>query len=466
MGRQGRDDAKMIDISLPHNGWMPRQHQMRLWSYLHGGGRRAMAVWHRRAGKDDVCMHHTAVAAAQRVGNYWHALPEYEQGRKAIWNAVNAHTGRRRIDEAFPHDFRAGINDQQMLLRFKNGSTWQIVGSDRYDATVGSGVAGIVYSEYALSNPSAWAYHRPILEENNGWVAFITTPRGRNHAFEMSKYAQRTPGWFYEKLTALDTGMLTQEQLDETLEEYKALYGIDAGEAQYKQEYLCDWFSALLGAYYAREMAEVRSEDRVQEVEPVAGRPVNYAWDIGVGDDNSIWAFQVVGTQILIFDHLVNHNVGVEWYRDKLVEIEESRGWIHGIDFVPHDAKVKEWGTGKTRVETMTALGLHPQLVPLATLADGINAVRRTLPLCVFHPRTETSGMSALEQYHREWDDELKAFRDAPVHNWASHPSDSFRYLSQAWRHAPRLPAPAMPREPNTWIIPPPREQRRQGLRL
>ena len=143
----------MIKIKLPYNGWMPHDHQMALWRYLQNGGKRAIAVWHRRAGKDEIALHYSAVAAMQRVGNYWHCLPEYAQGRKAIWTAVNAHTGRRRIDEAFPLEMRTHTNDNEMFIRFVNGSTWQVIGSDRYDATVGAGVAGIVYSEHALSNP-------------------------------------------------------------------------------------------------------------------------------------------------------------------------------------------------------------------------------------------------------------------------------------------------------------------------
>jgi phage terminase large subunit len=69
-----------MEITLP-NHWRPRCYQRRLWNYLEGGGKRAVAVWHRRAGKDDVCLHWAACAAMQRVGNYWHMLPEASQAR-------------------------------------------------------------------------------------------------------------------------------------------------------------------------------------------------------------------------------------------------------------------------------------------------------------------------------------------------------------------------------------------------
>jgi phage terminase large subunit len=108
-----------MEITLP-NQWRPRGYQRRLWNYLEGNGKRAVAVWHRRAGKDEVCLHWAACAAMQRVGNYWHMLPEASQARKAIWDAINPHTGRRRIDEAFPPSIRVGQRDEDMRIKLAN----------------------------------------------------------------------------------------------------------------------------------------------------------------------------------------------------------------------------------------------------------------------------------------------------------------------------------------------------------
>ena len=80
----------MAEIVLPHN-WHPRSYQRPLWNYLERGGKRALAVWHRRAGKDDVALHWAGVAAMERPATYWHMLPEYSQARKAIWSGVNPH---------------------------------------------------------------------------------------------------------------------------------------------------------------------------------------------------------------------------------------------------------------------------------------------------------------------------------------------------------------------------------------
>jgi len=451
-------------VTIPHGGWLPRYHQMPLWNYLRDGGKRAIAIWHRRAGKDEVAMHFAAFSAATRRGNYLHMLPEFNHGRRVIWNAVNPHTGRRRIDEAFPPEWRTNTNDNEMFMRLANGSTWQVVGSDRYDGLVGASAVGVTFSEYALSNPSALGYLRPMLEENDGWVMFITTPRGHNHAKALYDHACQTPGWFAELLTARDTGMLTERQLDEALFEYSALYGADVGRAQFQQEYECSFNAAILGAFYALEMKDVRDEGRVLPIEPMTDRPVMRAWDIGVGDDTSIWWFQAVGAQLLVLDHYASSGVGLEHYRDVCAEREAERGWLHGTDFVPHDAKVREWGSGKTRVETMQELGLSPMLVPNASLDDGINAVRRVLPLCVFHPRCEVGGINALEQYRREWDDEKKCFRASAVHDWTSHPADAARYMALAYRPPPPRVIKLPPRV--GWHIPPPDDDIRPGLRL
>jgi hypothetical protein len=113
----------------------------------------------------------------------------------------------------------------------------------------------------------------------------------------------------------------------------------------------------------------------------------------------------------------------------------------------------------------MKSLGLSPMLAPHLSLQDGINAVRRTLPLCVFHPRCEDKGIAALEQYQREWDSEKKCFRASPLHDWCSDRVDSFRYLALSWKPAP-LREVKVPKLPTGWRIPPPDEPRRGGIRL
>jgi hypothetical protein len=254
--KRGIDVQNAVRIQLPNIGWQPRDYQRPFWdAWVKDDCKRVIGIWHRRAGKDDVCLHGAAIKLHERVGSYWHMLPEYAQARKAIWDAVNVHTGMRRIDEAFPPELIASKNDQEMKIKFKNGSTWQVIGSDGYNRLVGAGVAGVTFSEWALANPSAWAYIRPMLVENGGWAAFITTPRGQNHAYDMIEGNRDNPKWFTEVLDVYKTGAVGKEDLLEALAEYKMIYGDDFGTAVFEQEYECSFTAAIMGAFYADRAA-------------------------------------------------------------------------------------------------------------------------------------------------------------------------------------------------------------------
>jgi phage terminase large subunit len=425
---------------------------------------RALEIAHRRWGKDETVLGATNERMHNRVGTYWHCLPEYAQARKAIWTAVNANTGKKRIDEAFPLETRAKTLNDEMYIELKNGSTWQCIGSDRYNATVGAGPVFIAYSEWALANPAAWAYHRPMLEENGGGAAFITTPRGKNHAHAMylryKKMMAENPRYFAEVSTIHDTGALSPAQLEESLAEYVDLFGEDLGQAQFEQEYECSFNAAILGAFYAREMVKVRKEERIVAVEPVPGRPVHRAWDIGVRDDTSVWWFQVVGAQIFILDCYTASGAGVDHYAEYVGRVLEERGWVSGVDWVPHDAANRQWALpgAKTIIQQMGTYGLHPQQCPDATKLNGIAAARKALAKCVFDPRCEEIGISALEQYRREWDDDRKVFKANEVHDWTSHLADAFRYLALSWQETPReVETPVAVRTaPPGKVLPPP----------
>jgi phage terminase large subunit len=405
--------------------------QLGLWSYLKNGGTRAIEIWHRRSGKDEIALHWAAVAAHERVATYWHMLPEYAQGRKAIWTAVNAHTGRRRIDEAFPFELRANTNEQEMFIRFKCGSTWQVVGSDRYNAAVGSPPAGVTFSEWALADPASWGYLAPIVVENAGWAIFITTSRGRNHAKSMLDAARTSPEWHAQVLTADDTGAISKAAIDAQRKEYHAIFGEDAGDALIEQEYYCSFEAAVLGAYWGKELALAERQGRVCKVDIDPDYPVNTAWDIGIDDPMALWCFQVGHGVVNVVDYYESSGHGLDHYCGWL----DDRGY-HGIDWVPHDAKVREVGApgGRTRIETMIKLGRKPRLQPDHKLMDGINAGRTTIPLARFDAERCAKGLDALREYKAEWDMGTRAFRKTPKHDWASHGADAWRGLSMSWR--------------------------------
>lgn len=412
----------MLEVDLPHE-WSPRDYQGPLWRYMHGGGKRAIAIWPRRHGKDDLALHYTACAAHERVGTYWHLLPQQNQARKAIWDAVNPQTGRRRIDDAFPAAVRQSTREQDMMIRFKCSSSWQVIGSDNYDALVGTPPVGVVFSEWALSNPQAWSLIRPILAENDGWAIFITTPRGRNHAHRMYRMGVESADWFAERLVATETGVYSAEVLENERRELILERGEEDGEAIYQQEYMTSFSAGLPGAYYARIIDRLEADGRIGPVPYDPQRQVHTAWDLGRNDATAIWFMQHYGTGWAAIDYLANTSVGIDWYVREL----QAKPYIYGEHLMPHDAESESLlGSIQATAESM---GLRRVRIVERTesVANDINEVRQILPLCWFDEKKTAAGVDALRSYRREWDEKLHAYRDKPLHDWASDPADAFR---------------------------------------
>jgi len=402
---------------------------------------RLMAIWHRRAGKDDIVLNAMRTLALKDPGTYWHCFPEQKQARKAIWNGVNGHTGKRRIHEAFPESIIKRMQDDDMFIELNNGATFQLIGSDRYDSTVGSGPKGIAYSEWALSNPSAWAYHSPMIRESKGFAAFITTPRGDNHAKTMLDRAQRTPDvWFSQVLSIKDTHALDPAQLAEALDEYKDLHGEEMGLALYEQEYECSFSGAMIGSYWGGAINTAERQGRMRYVKIDRDKPVHTAWDLGKTVNNPIWCFQVIDDKPVIVDFYIPSSDDLDEWCDWL----DEQGY-HGDDYVPDDVMDFIWGAKHTRWDLLKARKRNPKLVKRIAVADGIHAGREVIKIATFHKslladsdeRTQRvqHGINGLKNYRREWDDARKTFVDNPYKDWAEHIGSSWRYLGLAWRN-------------------------------
>jgi len=425
-----------LRIQLP-NKWRPRSYQREAWDYLENGGRHAELVWHRRSGKDEIAMHRTAVAAFERVGNYWHMLPEYSQARKAIWDAVNPHTGRRRIDEAFPKELRRRTRDHEMQIEFVNGSSWQVVGSDNFNSLVGSAPAGIVYSEWALANPNARAYLRPIIAENRGWQIFITTPRGRNHAYTTLRAAQKTPGAFAQILDATQTGVFQPGQLELELASYIAEFGEDYGRAKFEQEYLCSFEAANLGAILARAIGVAEKEGRVNDevlFDPY-GAPIEISADIGRRDTATWWFWQPCIGGYRVFDYDCGWGIDAEEWCYRLNERLEKYSLAGGEPalgkiWLPHDARAKTFAAKRSAIEIfIEKFGTNKvAITPSARVSDRINAARTLMPRIEFHETNCQRGLDGLRAWTFEYDEEKRIFSSDPLHDWACHDGDGFSY--------------------------------------
>lgn len=413
----------MPTITLP-NDWTPRPYQLPVFKYLESGGRRVYLNWHRRSGKDDLALHYAACGAMQRKGNYWHMLPQFSQCRKAIWEAVNPRTGKRRIDEAFPEEIRETTRTQDMMIRFINGSTWQLVGSDSFDALVGSPPVGLIYSEYALADPRSWAYLRPILADNDGYAMFITTPRGKNHAYTLYNYAKNDPNWFTSTITADDSGLFSPDALERERQELIAEFGQDEGDAIFRQEYYCDFYGATAGSYFLSHITDMERENRITSVPYEPNLPVSTGWDIGVGDAMAIVFCQKIGVETRIIDYYEAQGESLQ----TAVKVLQSKPYTYDQHVMPHDISVRVWSDeAKTRYQTAVALGVKPiTLVKRPkSIGDRVHIIRSSLPKMLIDSRKCAVLIDHLKAYKKKWNAILKTWEDRPAHGVESHGCDS-----------------------------------------
>lgn len=409
----------MTTIQLPYK-FFPRPYQIPLLASLDRGVKRAICIWHRRAGKDLTLVNLLVKEAFKRVGTYFYLFPTYSQGRKIIWNGINGE-GMRFLDY-IPKEIIKKKLDQEMFVELKNGSIIQIIGTDDIDRIVGTNPVGCVFSEYSLQNPKGWELLRPILAENGGWAVFNYTPRGKNHGYDLYQMAKDNSNWFTQVLTVDDTKAISDEAIEE-----ERLSGMDEDLVQ--QEFYCSFNAAIQGAYYSKQIKQAEDENRITRVPYVETIPVNTVWDLGVGDSTAIWFTQLVGDEIRIIDYYEASGEGLPYY----AKVLQERGYVYAQHWSPHDIQVREMGSGVSRIETARGLGISFQITKNIGIDDGINAARNIFSRCWFDKDKTKQGLNALINYHKEYDERRKEYKNTPFHDWSSHASDAFRYLAVSY---------------------------------
>lgn len=402
------------------------------------GRKRFYKVWHRRAGKDVTDINFTVMKMLERVGNYWHMLPEYKQARKAIWRGKTA-DGKSYLD-FFPPELVAKRRDQEMEIELINGSIWQIVGSDNINAVRGAGPVGVTFSEFAFTHPQAWPTVEPILLENDGWSSFNTTPYGENHAYDLWKLAKDNPKWFTQLLTIDDTRRDDGRPIvtDEMIEELRKM---GTSEEHIQREYYCSWKGSIEGAYYAKQMADLEANGRITNVPYTPGFPVLVYMDIGKSDYTSIWFVQKVGLEYRFIDYYQSSGEDP----DEHAMLFKSKPYNYGDIVLPHDAKHARYGMKKTVLEQFRDLmpkeDIRALRVTNSEQAD-IMAVRTFIPRCVFDKTNCADGLNALRSFTKKWSDAKNCFEDYAFHNWASHGADAFRYAAIDLMHHDNIEMP------------------------
>lgn len=427
-----------MKVTLP-NGFTPREYQRRYMAYFDGGGKRAMWVVHRRGGKDLTALHQTCKMMHRRKGVYWHIFPTAEQARKAIWEGFTK-DGDRTLEQVFPRAIRksprAFLPNSEMVVELACGSIWRLMGSDRMEV-VGAGPVGVAFSEYALAKPRTWDLVRPMLRENDGWASFITTPRGNNHAKKLYDVARKDSRWFCDLQTLYDTRAYDPEQ---TIAEER-----ESGmpEALIRQEYLCDWTAAMVGAVYGDLVEAMERAGRLESFEH-ATDDVFTSWDLGFSDSTAIWFWRVgEGGGVDVLDHYENHGLPLSHYFDVLEQRAETLGFRYAKHWLPHDARARTLASGSSILdqflERFRGRSEAVAIGPALSLLDGIQAARWLMQKPTrFHPRC-SEGVEALKAYRYEYDENAKSFTRKPLHDWSSHTADAWRYVAVVARQSEML---------------------------
>lgn len=398
----------------------PRDYQIPLINALEKDGfRRIIAVMPRRSGKDITAFNIAIRQCLKKVGTVFYVFPTFSQGRRIIWDAIQ-NDGMRILDY-IPKQLVESRNEQQMRIRFVNGSVLQIIGSDNYDNTlVGTNPMGVIFSEFALTDPRAYQFVRPILTANGGWCFIQSTPRGRNSFWELFKIAQDNPqSWFHYIKTVDETKHISVEEI------HKEIASGEISEDLAMQEYWCSFDMGVEGSYYAKYIDKMRLENRIDYVAWEPAFPVHTAWDIGVRDSTSIVFFQSIGTSIRIIDYYEKSKEGLEHY----VKIVKEKPYLYGQHIAPHDIAVKEFGSGMTRLEKAKNLGIEFITCKNISISDGIESVRSALPKIFIDKNKCDRVIKALENYRQEFDSKKKVYKQNPLHNEWSHCCDAIRYM-------------------------------------
>jgi phage terminase large subunit len=396
----------VTEIVIPYE---PREQQLSIHDAI-DETRFTVIVAHRRMGKTVSAINHlikSAIECDKPEPRFAYIAPTYGQAKRVAWDYLQKYT----------RSLGATYNVSELRADFW-GRRVSLYGSDNPDSLRGQYFDGVVIDEVGDQNPRIWnEIIRPALSDRGGWCSFIGTPKGANHFAELADRAKSEEGWKYLEFKASQTKILPESEL-------KAAYR-EMGEDKYRQEFECDFNSSVEGSYFGKLINDLERDHHITDFPRDDLCRSFTAWDLGMGDSTAIWVAQVVGKEIRLLDCVENHGQALDWYVNWLRD-NKYEGFTH---ILPHDVQVRELGTGKSRKEVLEEAGLSITVAPRLPVADGIQAVRRLLPRCWFHPRTK-QGLDALRNYRREHDEKRQIFYEKPLHDWSSHMSDAFRYLA------------------------------------
>lgn len=418
-----------MQIALPAN-FEPRRYQLPLMKYFDGGGKRAVVCWARRMGKDRTLLSVASKLAFQRVGLYWHCLPTLRQAKRAVWDNITS-DGQQLMRSTFPDEIVRKRNEVEMKVELVNGSVIQLVGADNYDALVGANPVHVTFSEFALTHPKAWDLVRPILRENGGSAAFISTPRGYNDFHRLLEYARQDGTWFHEVLDVVGSGVMTDADV---AAEIKA----GMPEELARQEFYCDFSAANVGSILGSRIEQAQKDGRIHDdvLRDPHGFEPELILDIGYSDATAVWCIQRRPDGFAVLGYDEDTGLDAQEWITRFTRSNWSAESI-GRVWLPHDARAKTFATGRSVQEQFKAAGYRVQITPSISKTDQINAARTVMRKCQFNRTACAEGLRMLRDWQFKYDEARRTFSDKPDHNYASHCGDAFAYAAVALQTSP-----------------------------
>lgn len=389
----------------------------------------SVLVCHRRFGKTVLSINRLIREARETDRGDWrgaYVAPLYKQAKAVVWDYLKYFCGKglESCDVKF--------NETELRADFENGARIRLFGANNPDSLRGLYLDAVVFDEVAQMPYRVWSeVVRPALSDRRGWAMFIGTPQGKNALHQLWQQARREPDWYATMYRASETGILDPDELEAARREMSP--------EEYEQEFECSFSAAIRGAYYGGLVADAEREERIGPVPHEPELPVHTAWDLGMSDSTAIWFVQVgPGGEHRVIDFYEAHGEGLEHY----IRVLDAKPYKYGRHIAPHDIRVRELGTGKSRLEVSRSLGVRFDICPNIPVQDGINAVRRLIPKCRFDLGRCEAGVEALRHYRREFNDRAGDFMARPVHDWTSHAADALRYFAVGYRETKGGPRP------------------------
>ena len=343
---------------------------------------------------------------------------------------------------------RLGLNDffdvQKSQIIGRNGSRFLFLGLSNNISKVKSyeGLDVCWVEEAESVSYTSWETLIPTVRKKGSeiWVSF-------NPNDEMDDTYQRfvvnPPPNAYVKKVNYNQNPWFPEELEK-----ERLYLKDKNEDLYNHVWEGEVLSNRDGAYYAKFIPN----DQIIDFKVEPNIPVDSYWDLGVSDSTCIWLVQQIGMEIRVVDCYENQGEGLQFYINWLHDWRAKHQAVFGDHYAPHDIQVRELGTGKSRLETARKLGIHFRVVRKLTIEDGIHAARAILPKCYFEKTNTKDGLQALRRYRKEFDEKKGIYKPHPLHDWASHYADAFRYFAIAFRDRSKQQRVGQPQANIEWL--------------